>query len=306
MTWLAWRQFRAQAALTAALAVGVVVVLVMTRHDLSTSISPGAPTGIYKLLRLLGTGLIGVPAFVGAFWGAPLIARELETGTHRLAWTQSVTRGTWLRTKLAVVGAVTVVLTAAFSLVFTWWSIPYDNIDGRIGTANFGQRGIAPIGYACFALALGALLGLVLRRTIPAMVATLVGFFVVRYLVQTLVRPHLLPAETVTRSLDALLGAPGRSSAASGGWILSRSTVGPTGARVNGIDQALARACKLTRADGPSQIAACARRAGFHEIVKLQPADHFWPLQAVETALFLGFAAALVGACFWWIRHRAA
>jgi hypothetical protein len=51
------------------------------------------------------------PAFIGAFWGAPLIARERETGTLRLAWTQSITRRRWLGTKFAAIGACTVVVT---------------------------------------------------------------------------------------------------------------------------------------------------------------------------------------------------
>ena len=32
-----------------------------------------------------------LPALAGLFIGAPLLARELEHGTHRLAWTQSLT-----------------------------------------------------------------------------------------------------------------------------------------------------------------------------------------------------------------------
>jgi ABC-type transport system involved in multi-copper enzyme maturation permease subunit len=44
------------------------------------------------LADLLGPGLLPIPALLGMFWGAPLIARELESGTYRLAWTQSVTR----------------------------------------------------------------------------------------------------------------------------------------------------------------------------------------------------------------------
>ena len=55
-----------------------------------------------------------------------------------------------------------------FSALFTWWSLPFDRTGNRIGTANFGQRGIAPIAYALFALALGAFLGTVIRRTVPA------------------------------------------------------------------------------------------------------------------------------------------
>ena len=38
------------------------------------------------------------------FWGAPLVTRELEAGTHRLVWNQSVTRTRWLATKLGLIG----------------------------------------------------------------------------------------------------------------------------------------------------------------------------------------------------------
>ena len=44
------------------------------------------------------------PLLVGLFWGAPVLAREFERGTHRLAWTQSVPRRAWLVVKLGVLG----------------------------------------------------------------------------------------------------------------------------------------------------------------------------------------------------------
>ena len=78
------------------------------------------------------TILLGLPAVLGMFWGAPLVARELESGTFRLAWTQGRSRMRWLG-------------------------------------ANFG---IVPLGYAAFALALGITAGVVIRRTLPAMAAT--------------------------------------------------------------------------------------------------------------------------------------
>jgi hypothetical protein len=120
------------------------------------------------------------------------------------------------------VGAVAAGLTALFSLVFTWWSVPFDRLGNRIGTANFGQRGIAPIAYALFALVLGALLGAIARRTLPAMATTLVVFFVVRFSVQLVVRPHLLAPVTGSRP-STLFGPPHGSSAAAGAWILSSS-----------------------------------------------------------------------------------
>ena len=307
MTWLAWRQFRAQAATAAVATLAVIVVLVVTRSHIAGLPDPGNLSTGYQSLRLLGTGLIGVPAFVGAFWGAPLLARELEAGTHRLAWTQSVTRARWLGVKLGVAGAVTVVVTAVFSLVFTWWSVPFDHIGNRIGTANFGQRGIAPIGYAIFALVLGTLIGAVTRRTLPAMAATLVGFFVVRFGVQLLVRPHLLAPVTASRP-TTLFGPPEPSSPTAGAWVLSTRTADAAGHVVSSraVDNALARACDLTRQSTGDDFAACAKRLGFHDVVRMQPASRFWALQGWETAIFLVLAAVLAGACFWWIRHRTA
>ena len=96
MSWLAWRQFRAQALLAAMTTAAIVVTLVLTHEPLTRVAGTENISTALDSLQLLGTALIGLPAFIGAFWGAPLIARELETGTHRLVWTQSITRGHWL------------------------------------------------------------------------------------------------------------------------------------------------------------------------------------------------------------------
>jgi ABC-2 family transporter protein len=163
-----------------------------------------------------------------AFWGAPLVAHELEAGTHRLAWTQSVTRRRWLATKLAVTGLAAVIVTGVFSLVFSWWSFPFDRVGNRIGTANFGQRGITPIAYAVFALVLGTLAGAVLRRTLAAMAATLVGFIAVRFSFQLFARRHIL--DPVTTSLPTnLFGQRVGGFNSDGGWILATRTVDATG-----------------------------------------------------------------------------
>lgn len=303
MTWLAWRQFRAQAALAAAAAVAVTVLLVVT-HD-HVARHAGGLTTWYQAIRLLGTVLIGVPAVIGAFWGAPLIAGELEAGTHRLAWAQSVTRTHWLAVKLGLIGAVAVVVTALFSLVFTWWSRPLDLLGNRIGTANFGQRGVAPIAYALFALALGTLLGAVTKRTLPAMAATLAGFFVVRFTFQLLVRPRLFAPVLVSR--PASLGPEGRA-VAHGAWVLSSTTVDATGHVVSSgtVDRALVQGCNLTRDSPGGDWVACLNRLKFQQVERIQPASRFWALQGWEAAAFLALALVLGGACFWWVRHRTA
>jgi ABC-2 family transporter protein len=217
-----------------------------------------------------------------AFWGAPLVAHELEAGTHRLAWTQSVTRRRWLATKLAVTGLAAVIVTGVFSLVFSWWSFPFDRVGNRIGTANFGQRGITPIAYAVFALVLGTLAGAVLRRTLAAMAATLVGFIAVRFSFQLFARRHIL--DPVTTSLPTnLFGQRVGGFNSDGGWILATRTVDATGHTLAGnqVDNTLAAACRLTRDSSDAEWAKCANRLGVHDIVTMYRAGQFWPLASM-------------------------
>lgn len=303
MTWLAWRQFRANAILAAVGTTLVVAILIGTRGHIAAT-DPDELSTFYSSLQLLGTGLIGVPAFIGAFWGAPLVARELETGTHRLVWTQTITRSRWLLTKVAVAAVAAVVTTALFSGAFTWWSESFDAVGNRIGTANFGQRGIAPLGYALFALALGTLAGTVVRRTLPAMAISLVAFFVVRFSFQLVVRPRLLEPVTTTLPLD-LFGVPDRQ-AGPGGWILSSHTVDATGRALTNaqIDTLLDSACDVARDSTPTDLTRCAEDLGLHRVARLHPADHFWPLQVRESLLFLIASVALTIATIWWLRRR--
>jgi hypothetical protein len=113
MIWLTWRQFRAQAAMMAAALAVLAVILAVTGPGLADEYSNGiavctAQSGDcsdflqsffdgHRGAFLAVTAVVLVlPALIGVFWGAPLIARELEAGTHRLVWNQSVTRIRWL------------------------------------------------------------------------------------------------------------------------------------------------------------------------------------------------------------------
>ncbi|HEX5586887.1 MAG TPA: hypothetical protein VFZ17_06240 [Acidimicrobiia bacterium] len=305
MTWLAWRQLRTQAAVVAGALVVVVIALVVTRTHVVDVYSPSGDhelTGIYVWLRLLGTVLIGLPAAIGAFWGAPMIASELEGHTQRLAWTQSITRDRWLAVRLALTAAVSVAVVAIFAAVFTWWCAPLDATDvNRIAPANFAQRGVVAIGYTLFALALGVLLGAVIRRTLPAMAATLLAFLVARLAIQKLVRPHLVAATTLRT--DPFSPGP------RGAWTLSTRTVDAAGHQVSAqaLENHLVKACHLTRAtpDVDQALANCAHRLGFDNLTRAIPSSSFWQLQAAELVVFVGLAAIAAAATFWWIRHRA-
>ncbi len=186
-----------------------------------------------------------MPALIGMFWGAPLIAHELETGTFRLAWTQSVSRLRWLGVKLGLVGLASFVAAGLISLMVTWWFAPIDMVgQDRFGAGNFGVHGFVPGGYAVFAFALGAAAGLLIRRTLPAMAVTLGGFIAVRVAVTNWLRPHYMSPVSMTEKLtqsntgfqlNGPIGVPGTASVVANppdlpnAWVQGASIVNGAG-----------------------------------------------------------------------------
>jgi ABC-type transport system involved in multi-copper enzyme maturation permease subunit len=351
---LSWRQFRMQGGVASVLLVAVAALFVATRGHVAHLYSvyhaaqaacvanpncPGAGIGLSKsvsLLELIGTALVAVPALIGAFWGAPLIAREFENGTHRLAWTQSVTRTRWLATKLAVVGLGSVAATGLLSLLVTWWSSPIDSDrTDRFGAGMFGERNIAPLGYAAFGFALGVVAGVLIRRTLPAMFATLFAFLATRIVFTLFVRQYLMaPAH---KSLALGLETTGYGSQNGGqptlitnqpdipgAWIYSTHIVsnttgqGLTAQTVNAVCPGLglpnggptpAPGTQIrirVPAGVQSALEDCLAKigSGYHEVVTYQPANRYWTFQWYETAIYFAAALALTGFCFWWVRRR--
>ena len=297
----------------------------------------------YRLMQVaLPPVLLVAPALIGAFWGAPLVARELETGTFRLALTQSVTRQRWLTVKLVLIGLASMAVTGLLSLILTWWFSPIDQVQlNRLTPAMFGVRGVAPIGYAAFAFALGVTAGVLIRRTIPAMAATIVAFTGARLAFTYWVRPYLIAPLRVTSALVMPTGnGPGSSPAAAaikpGGWVLSDTVINGAGRVIGqnggigpngdiGIQVSHGRpilagvgACpnkfptlggglRDSGAQPPAAFNAavqeCINRLGIREVVTYQPLSRYWALQWYETLIFAGFAVALAGVCLWRVRR---
>jgi hypothetical protein len=264
-----------------------------------------------------------LPALIGLFWGAPLITRELEAGTHRLVWNQSITRTCWLAVKLGLVGLAAITAAGLGSLAVDWWSSPIDktaaNDFPRMSPLLFDARGIVPIGYAAFALALGVTVGMLVRRTLPAMAFTLAVFVAVQLAMPLLVRPHLIPPtrstiEITASNLENFQMGPDRRIQVSakppdtGAWLLSSHTVDASGHAVDRIPPSPS----LSPTSGPcapSQqgLSACLAeitRLGYRQQVTYQPSSRFWPLQWYETAIYTAPALGLAGFCFWRLRHR--
>jgi len=354
MIWVTWRQFRAQAIVTvtalAAFALLVVVTGEHLRHlydmsDISGCAARGAcahPTvstfgGHERILSaLLGPALLIVPLLIGMFWGAPLLARELETGSYRLVWTQSITRRRWLLVKIAIVGLVALAVAGLASWLVTWWYAPLDKFNmNRFDPSVFTERGIVAIGYTGLAFTVGLAAGAILRRTLPAMAATFVSFIAARIIFTFWIRPHLLPAAHAVQQLgagNAGIGGPqgvslfATSPTIANAWVYSATIVDNAGSApsVGRIHALLAARCPqivsgagLPPGSGPGKAAAtpsvvnalfskCMSNLSrqLHLLVTYQPSSHYWPLQALETAIFLAAALVLIGATVWRVGRR--
>jgi hypothetical protein len=313
-------QFRAQAAVSFGALAVIALVLALTgphlTHLYDTTVATcgsrgdcSSATATFlssdRLLQDLGNVLIALPALIGIFWGAPLVAHELETGTHRLAWTQSVTRARWLAVKLGLVGLASVAVAGLFSLALTWWSSPLDLVNGNRFTSVFDQRGIVPIGYAAFAFALGVTTGVLIRRTLPAMATTLGVFVVARVIVTFGLRPHFespVHAASILHLTSGMgfnqtnNGPISVTGGHAGAWVFSDRIVDAAGHAVGGnfLSQG---ACRQNRA-----APACIGQ--LREVLVYQPAGRYWGFQVDEMAIFLGLAVILGAFCFWWMRRR--
>ena len=137
-------------------------------------------------------------ALVGMFLGAPLVASELERGTYRLVWTQSVTRLRWMLGKVGALMGITLLLFALISLLVMWWNGPFDRLGGGVGPLSFDFEGIVPLAYMAYALSLAITAGTLLRKTVPAMAVTLVGYLAARIPIDAWARPNYLPPLSVT------------------------------------------------------------------------------------------------------------
>jgi hypothetical protein len=238
--------------------------------------------------EIFGTLLVVLPLLAGLFWGAPVVARETELGTHHLVWTQGVTRRRWALAKFGLIGLAVLIAATAYSVLMTWWAEPLTRTGGgRFTFVVFDLHGVAPIGYTLFAVALGIFAGAVTRKVLPAMATTLVGFLAVRALVMFAVRPvFLAPKERTFPVATTEIPNPAAED-----WLLSHAIVDADGTSFNGSYAY----CE------PSPRCPDEGRYNLHIY---QPGGRFWLFQYIETGIYLTLAAVLLLVALRLIRRR--
>jgi ABC-type transport system involved in multi-copper enzyme maturation permease subunit len=334
MIWMSWRQFRWPALAGAVALVPVVAYLIITGADIRQSHDRYAArcrnmgncaeamlqfqNDFRTRLLLLAILLAAIPGILGVFWGAPLVARELETGTYRLVWNQSVARRRWLTVKLLFVGLASMAAAALVSALLTWASSPVDAVSqGRFGALVFDARNIVPVAYAAFAFVLGTVIGLLVRRTIPAMALTMLVFAIVQFAVPSFARPHLMTPETATRqmTLQAFGEVRGfgddpvvKGLSVPGAWVTSTSAL--LKADGSPLDKVTYRKCVTDPPAGGAGVpgtggtVACLADLNLHVKVAYQPNDRYWTFQWIESLLYLVLGGLLAAVGLWRIRRH--
>jgi hypothetical protein len=326
MIWLTWRQSRLEMLIGgAALALVAAYLLWSGQEMISSYREAGLPACVAQraddegcraavsaflqrfddLRGLKMVLLLCLPFLIGLLLAAPTVL-DFEQGTYRLAWMQSVTRRRWLATKFGYGLAIAAGVSLALMVLWRWWLRPVDAIAGEFNGNGFDFEGTASIAYTVFAFAVCLAVGTLLRRTVATFGIGLVVFLVARGAVADQLRPRFLaPIERTwgpTEPAPAVaLARPG-----DGSWVINQGyldSVGHGGAAV----EAIVRSCMAdTASKAGDRFNACLRDHGILNTIAYHPADRYWTFQAIETALFLGVAAALLGITFWWVTRRIA
>jgi hypothetical protein len=261
-----------------------------------------------------------LPALIGAFVGAPVLARELETGTFRFAWTQGFGRWRWTLAKLVPLAVVLAGATCAFSVLVSWCYQPYvaaNNQDlGIYGNSPlvtvFGLREVTFPAWTVATFAIGALAGMLIRRVVPAIVAALAVYAGLVVAAVAFLREHYL-APLVTSD----------SNLAGTAWIIGQwwTKDGRFAFADNPPNSLINEFCNSPQSGpagkgggggggGPSSagnpLAQCLGPHGYTLWTSYQPASRFWPFQWIEGGWLLALAVLLIAVTVWLVQRRAA
>jgi ABC-2 family transporter protein len=326
LAWVTWRQHRP--ALTGAAAfLGVVslYLLIMglaVNHAYAQVIScrPASSAACQQLAHTFnehywgggGTGALSaggaqtvsslmlvVPVLLGVFLGAPVLAREFESGTFRFAWTQGCGRLRWAVSKLVLLAVVITAVSWAFTELFTWYYHAF-LVDGQVSRLlplAFGLLGVAFAAWTLAAFSIAAFFGALIRRTLPAMAATLVTWTVLAIGTATWLRQHYQAPLTTTA-----VNPP------SSAWILGSYATGPDGqvlsqSAINRLAQQAP--ASVQNSPNPNAFQNWLAQQHYTQWTSYEPAGRFWHFQFIEAGWLVALSAILIVAAVWLVRRRA-
>ncbi|HEV2244631.1 MAG TPA: hypothetical protein VGR98_26585 [Streptosporangiaceae bacterium] len=329
MAWVTWRQHRIAiagvAALLGALAVYLWVTGLHVHHAYAAAVAchPASSNTCATLIvnfnqangstaELIAALLQGVPALIGAFVGAPVLARELETGTFRYAWTQGFGRWRWTLAKLVPLAIAVAAAAGAFSLLLSWYYAPFfaDGNQTTLASTVFDLRGVAFAAWTLAAFAIGVLAGMLIRRVVPAIAAALAATAGLGLVTGLYLREHYIRA-LVTSNPNVPGSTMGSNVFVSDpAWILSEQWQTKAGRPVSESALGQVLPAQLGGKGGgipqSFEVTDYLTQHGYTLWTTYQPASRFWPFQWIEGGWLLALSVLLIAATVWLVRRRPA
>jgi len=328
MAWVTWRQHRVALAGAATLLGGLAVYTLIAGFQMHHAYAVAAvchpassPTcgnlflSVNQMNPVLAGGyvLLAVPALIGAFAGAPVLAREMETGTFRYAWTQGFGRWRWALAKLTTVAVVLAAAAEALSALFSWYYQPYFAARSPalaftemspMNPGLFGPRGLTFAAWTLAAVTMGGLAGMLIRRIVPAIAATLAVYAGLAVATGMFLRQHYL-APLVTSRLNVPYTAWITTQ-----WLAKDGTRSPAhGNQAIRLFQQLCPSSALGEPGStgkmPLSPVQCFIQHGYTQWTAYQPATRFWPFQWIEVGWLLALSLLLIGSTVWLVQRRA-
>jgi hypothetical protein len=325
MTGVTWRQHRIALAGMAVL-LGALAVYLWTAglplhqayaaavscHPASSAACQGLDSTLDGMDNFLSNGFIlqVLPVLIGAFVGAPVLARELETGTFRYTWTQGFGRRRWAVAKLALLAVAVVAAAGAFGALLTWYYQPFVAANQTLGLprttpltpALFDLRGVGFPAWTLVAFAIGALAGMLIRRIVPAIVATLVVYTGLAFATAGFLRQHYLTPLLTSNTNNV----PDNAWVISQWWTRDGRYAFAGFPPANVLNQFCPPPAGPGGKSGPGNWGPCLTQHGYLMWTSYQPASRFWSFQWIEGGWLLALSVLLVGATVWLVSHRAA
>jgi len=332
MAWVTWRQHRfalgGMVALLGALSLYLWMAGLHVHHAYATA-TACHPESSYACQNqvinfntaygptayTIATLLHVVPALIGAFVGAPVLARELETGTFRYAWTLGVGRQRWTLAKLVPLTVAVTAASGAFSLLFSWYYQPFFADGGNIplDPKLFDLHGVAFAAWTLAAFAIGALMGLLIRRVVPAIAATLAAVAGLLFVARLYLQQHYIAPLIAKNPFNP----PVSAWIINAWWTKNGTTISQS--TMNQITYTMFRQIlpailpknvnsndvKFYKRAANSQVLNYLTHHGYTQWTSYQPGSRFWPFQWIEGGWLLALSVLLLAATVWLVGRRA-
>lgn len=339
MNWFIWRQHRRQFILFGIILAIFAIFSIFTgnhywhiyQHATAScaqnpatpscsDIAGNLPQSYGVMLRVVFVTSLAIPLVLGLFLGSPLFSKEYEEGTHKLVWTQSVSRRRWLTAKVLWMLLFAALYGLAVSLLVNWWTRTTNALDhSRFDAGQFDVQGMMPFAYSVFFTTIGFTVSAWFRKTIVAFAVTLGLFIFFQVLFAQWVRAHYMMPVTITSpmgpsEIDSRLPA--------GAWVLQRNIVDKNGRTFDSFSLAsLPQQCREIiqgvkggdgiaikvgpgHMGGADPVDTCLDNAGFHQMARYQPGYRFWDFQRIESGIYLGMATFAIGSTYWLVLKR--